>query len=140
MATEVGRQPWIVYGVMRVEDAVTTAPGMRMGLYALVVVYALLTWGTVFVLRRLAAVVWRRRFVPARLAAGAAVAAVLWGWAAGQYPFLLARDLTIEAAAADPVTLRATLISLGAGSVLVVPSLAILLVTAQRARQPSGSK
>jgi hypothetical protein len=39
---------------MRVSDAVTTAPHIRIGLYSLVVVYALLTWGTVFVLRRLA--------------------------------------------------------------------------------------
>lgn len=54
VATEVGRQPWIVYGVMRVDEAVTPAPGIRLGLYALVVVYALLTWATVFVLRRLA--------------------------------------------------------------------------------------
>ncbi len=54
VATEVGRQPWIVYGVMRVEDAVTTAPGIRLGYYALIVVYAALTAGTIYVLRRLA--------------------------------------------------------------------------------------
>ena len=53
--TEVGRQPWIVWRVMRVQEAVTTAPHIRIGLYFLVVVYALLTWGTVFVLRRLPA-------------------------------------------------------------------------------------
>jgi cytochrome d ubiquinol oxidase subunit I len=52
VVTEVGRQPWIVYRVMRVEEAVTTAPNIRLGLYLLVVVYALLTWGTIFVLRR----------------------------------------------------------------------------------------
>jgi cytochrome d ubiquinol oxidase subunit I len=55
IVTEVGRQPWIVWRVMRVQDAVTTAPNIRVGLYFLVVVYALLTWGTVFVLRRLPA-------------------------------------------------------------------------------------
>ena len=54
VVTEVGRQPWIVWRVMRVSEAVTTAPHIRVGLYFLVVVYALLTWGTVFVLRRLA--------------------------------------------------------------------------------------
>jgi cytochrome bd ubiquinol oxidase subunit I len=53
ITTEVGRQPWIVYRIMRVEDAVTTAPRIRLGLYALVVIYALLTWATVFVVRRL---------------------------------------------------------------------------------------
>jgi cytochrome d ubiquinol oxidase subunit I len=51
--TEVGRQPWIVWRVMRVSEAVTTAPHIRLGLYFLLVVYALLTWGTIFVLRRL---------------------------------------------------------------------------------------
>jgi cytochrome d ubiquinol oxidase subunit I len=51
--TEVGRQPWIVWRVMRVSEAVTTAPNIRIGLYLLFVVYALLTWGTIFVLRRL---------------------------------------------------------------------------------------
>jgi cytochrome d ubiquinol oxidase subunit I len=54
ITTEVGRQPWIVYGVMRVEDAVTTAPNIRFGYYALIVVYTALTVGTVHVLRRLA--------------------------------------------------------------------------------------
>ncbi|MGH9000329.1 MAG: cytochrome ubiquinol oxidase subunit I [Acidimicrobiia bacterium] len=54
IATEVGRQPWIVYGVMRVEEAVTTASGIRFGYYALVAVYAALTVATIAVLRRLA--------------------------------------------------------------------------------------
>lgn len=54
VATEVGRQPWIVYNVMRVEDAVTTAPGIRYGYYTLIVVYAALTVATIFVLRRVA--------------------------------------------------------------------------------------
>ena len=35
--------------------------------------------------------VWKGRFVMARLASAAAVTAVLWGWAAGQYPDLLHR-------------------------------------------------
>lgn len=52
--TEVGRQPWIVYEVMRTADAVNTADGLRYGYFALLAVYAALTWGTVFVLRRLA--------------------------------------------------------------------------------------
>jgi cytochrome bd ubiquinol oxidase subunit I len=38
--TEVGRQPWIVYGVMRVEDAVTTNSGIWISLVAMVVIYA----------------------------------------------------------------------------------------------------
>jgi cytochrome d ubiquinol oxidase subunit I len=54
IATEVGRQPWIVYGVMRTEEAVSTAPGLRYGFYAVFVVYVVLTGMTVYVMRRLA--------------------------------------------------------------------------------------
>jgi cytochrome d ubiquinol oxidase subunit I len=56
VTTEVGRQPWIVYGVMRTSEAVSAAPGLRFGLYLLVVVYTVLTVSTVYVLRRLARV------------------------------------------------------------------------------------
>jgi cytochrome d ubiquinol oxidase subunit I len=55
ITTEVGRQPWIVWGVMRTADAVNPAPGLRVGLYAVLAVYAVLTVGTVHVMRRLAA-------------------------------------------------------------------------------------
>jgi cytochrome d ubiquinol oxidase subunit I len=54
MTTEVGRQPWIVYGILRTEDAVSPAPGLFLGFYAVAVIYVLLTALTVFVLRRLA--------------------------------------------------------------------------------------
>jgi cytochrome bd ubiquinol oxidase subunit II len=76
--------------------------------------------------------VWQRRFGTARLAAAAAVAAVLWGWAAGQYPYLLEGQLTIEDAAAAPASLRAVFLSLSVGALLVVPSLVALFVSAQR--------
>jgi cytochrome d ubiquinol oxidase subunit I len=54
VTTEVGRQPWIVYDVLRTEEAVSPAPGLYLGFYAVVVIYVLLTALTVFVLRRLA--------------------------------------------------------------------------------------
>jgi cytochrome d ubiquinol oxidase subunit I len=54
VVTEVGRQPWIVQGVMRTEDAVTQAPGLAWVLLGTVVLYTALTIGTVAVLRRLA--------------------------------------------------------------------------------------
>ncbi|UBU18635.1 cytochrome ubiquinol oxidase subunit I [Nonomuraea gerenzanensis] len=54
ITTEVGRQPWIVYGLMRTEDAVSPADGLAWGLAAVVVVYTVLTVFTVVVLRRLA--------------------------------------------------------------------------------------
>jgi cytochrome d ubiquinol oxidase subunit I len=54
ITTEVGRQPWIVYGLLRTADAVSPAPGLYLGFYAVVVIYLVLTALTVFVLRRLA--------------------------------------------------------------------------------------
>jgi len=53
ITTEVGRQPWIVWQVMRVRDAVTDAPNIRFGYYLLLVVYAFMGLFTVIVLRRL---------------------------------------------------------------------------------------
>jgi cytochrome bd ubiquinol oxidase subunit I len=54
VVTEVGRQPWIVYGILRTKDAVSSAPGLRFGLYAMILLYAAMTCGAVIVLRRLA--------------------------------------------------------------------------------------
>ncbi|QJY50942.1 cytochrome ubiquinol oxidase subunit I [Pseudonocardia broussonetiae] len=54
LTTEIGRQPYIVYGLLRTADAVSPAPGLFLGFYAVVVIYVLLTVLTVVVLRRLA--------------------------------------------------------------------------------------
>jgi cytochrome bd ubiquinol oxidase subunit I len=54
VATEVGRQPWIVYRIQLTSDAVSTAPGLRYGFYAVLLVYTVLTGMTVYVLRRIA--------------------------------------------------------------------------------------
>jgi cytochrome d ubiquinol oxidase subunit I len=54
VTTEVGRQPWVVYGVMRTDEAVTAADGIPVGYATLVVVYAGLIGATTWVLRRLA--------------------------------------------------------------------------------------
>jgi cytochrome d ubiquinol oxidase subunit I len=42
MVTEVGRQPWIIQGVLRVRDAVTPMPGLQYSLLASIGVYLLL--------------------------------------------------------------------------------------------------
>jgi cytochrome d ubiquinol oxidase subunit I len=55
IVTEVGRQPWIVYEVMRTEDAVTDASGVPITLGVVFVVYALLGTATVVVLRAMSA-------------------------------------------------------------------------------------
>ena len=54
VATEVGRQPWVVYEVMRTEEAVTGAAGIPVGYATLVVVYAGLIAAVAWILRRLA--------------------------------------------------------------------------------------
>ncbi|MEO5898761.1 MAG: cytochrome ubiquinol oxidase subunit I [Ilumatobacteraceae bacterium] len=59
ITTEVGRQPWIAYKLMRVEDAVTTNGGLWWTYGLLVVLYAGLGTATVLVIRRMARQ-WRR--------------------------------------------------------------------------------
>ncbi len=54
ITTEVGRQPWIVYGVMKTEQAVTAADGLEVGYVTLIVVYVSLAAAVVWLLRRLA--------------------------------------------------------------------------------------
>ncbi|MDQ4104353.1 MAG: cytochrome ubiquinol oxidase subunit I, partial [Actinomycetota bacterium] len=51
--TEVGRQPWVVFGVLRTADAVNPAPGLVWGFLLVAAVYLALTVGTVYVLRRM---------------------------------------------------------------------------------------
>ena len=53
VTTEVGRQPWVVYEVMRTEDAVTGASGIPVGFAALALVYAALAAIAYVMLRRL---------------------------------------------------------------------------------------
>jgi cytochrome d ubiquinol oxidase subunit I len=54
ITTEVGRQPWIVYQVMRTEEAVTQADGLGVGYVVLVGVYIGVGAAVVWLLRRLA--------------------------------------------------------------------------------------
>lgn len=55
ITTEVGRQPWIVYETMRVEEAVTDAGGLPVAFFAVLTVYLALAGAIVWLLRRLAA-------------------------------------------------------------------------------------
>lgn len=66
VTTEVGRQPWVVYGYMRTADAVTDASGLVVAFGVLVVVYALLIAGVVWLLRRLAVHPPETELVPAQ--------------------------------------------------------------------------
>jgi cytochrome bd ubiquinol oxidase subunit I len=67
IVTEVGRQPWIVYEVMRTKDAVTQASGVWVSLAVVLVAYAALGTATVLVLRAMT-----RRWRTAELEEGAA--------------------------------------------------------------------
>ena len=53
VTTEVGRQPWVVYGIMRTEEAVTGADAVPVGYAALALVYLGLILATAWILRRL---------------------------------------------------------------------------------------
>ena len=79
-----------------------------------------------------------RRYVAARVSAALAVAAVIWGWGAGQYPWMLPGHLMIADAAASPVILEWLVVVLLGGTLLVLPPLVWLFVLFQRdAPQPS---
>ncbi|SMO60579.1 cytochrome ubiquinol oxidase subunit I [Gracilimonas mengyeensis] len=41
--TEVGRQPWIIYEIMKTEDALSSMPGLQYPLYLIIALYLLLT-------------------------------------------------------------------------------------------------
>ena len=74
----------------------------------------------------------RGRYAVARVTAAVAVVAVLWGWAAGQYPFLIDGRLTIAAGQGAHATLQALLGAVIVGLVVVVPALAWLLLLTRR--------
>jgi cytochrome bd ubiquinol oxidase subunit II len=111
-------------GVLRA-DAPALFDGLTSRGLPLIAVSAVAGLGTV-------ALLIARRYVASRIAAAIAVTAVLWGWATGQYPYLLEGELTIDDAAAGPATLRAMLVTLIGGAVLLVPALTYLYVLFQR--------
>jgi cytochrome d ubiquinol oxidase subunit II len=73
-----------------------------------------------------------RRYNVARVTSALAVAAVLWGWGVGQYPYLLEPAFTVQEAAADPAALRPLLVTMVVAGALVGPSLALLIAMFQR--------
>jgi cytochrome d ubiquinol oxidase subunit II len=67
-----------------------------------------------------------------RVLAAGAVAAVIWGWAIAQHPYVLPPSLTISAAAAPHATLEAVLIVFGVAVVVVLPAIGLLFTLVQR--------
>jgi cytochrome d ubiquinol oxidase subunit I len=54
MVTEFGRQPWVIYGVLRTQQAITHAPGLGAVFSGFALVYVALSAMTIWLLRRLA--------------------------------------------------------------------------------------
>lgn len=52
MVTELGRQPWIVYGIMRTRDAVTAMPRLAIPFFSIALIYLLLSVVVVSLLKR----------------------------------------------------------------------------------------
>ncbi|MBS2965617.1 cytochrome d ubiquinol oxidase subunit II [Actinocrinis puniceicyclus] len=76
--------------------------------------------GSLLVLRR-------EQYVLARFTAGLAVAGVLGGWAAAQYPDLMTGAYTAAQAAAAPQSMDAMLVAMSVGMTVVLPSFYLLL-------------
>ena len=109
----------VVAAVVIRGDAPMLAAGLGGRGLPLVVASAVLSSATL-------AMLYARRYVAVRVTAALAVLAILWAWAAAQYPDLLAGSLTVVQAAAPHATLVALLIALVLGAALVVPALGLL--------------
>lgn len=73
-----------------------------------------------------------------RAAAVGAGAAVIWGYFAAAFPFILPTSLTISQAAGASATLTAVIIVFAVAAVTVVPSLILLYVLSQRQALDGG--
>jgi cytochrome bd ubiquinol oxidase subunit II len=67
-----------------------------------------------------------------RVAAVGAGTAVIWGYFAAAFPYVLPTSLTISGAAGPSATLTSVMVVFGAAALIVVPSLALLYVLSQR--------
>jgi cytochrome d ubiquinol oxidase subunit II len=85
----------------------------------------LVAWTSVVSIVALVAL-WRRWFALARIAAIGQVTLILVGWCLAQYPNLITPDVTVNNAHAPEITLRLLVLALGAGAIVLLPSLAFL--------------
>jgi cytochrome d ubiquinol oxidase subunit II len=85
----------------------------------------LLAWTSLMSVVALVAL-WRRWFALARIAAISQVTLILVGWCLAQYPNLVTPDVTVNNAHAPEITLRLLVLALGAGAIVLLPSLAFL--------------
>jgi cytochrome d ubiquinol oxidase subunit II len=106
-------------------DARTVFDGLKSDGLPLVVLSVVCGGAVLFLLRRRA----RRG---ARVLAAGAVAAVIWGWAVAQHPYLLPPSLTVSEAAAPSATLTTLLLVFGVAVLFVLPALGLLFTLVQR--------
>lgn len=78
------------------------------------------------------ALLWRRRYLAARGAAVVATVAVLWGWGAGQYPWMLEGEVTVADAAASDAVMVGLLVAFVAAGLLAVPPLVWMYYLTER--------
>lgn len=52
IVTEVGRQPWIIYGIMKTRDSLTPMPGLQYPLYVITFIYLFLSFLVIWLLGR----------------------------------------------------------------------------------------
>jgi cytochrome d ubiquinol oxidase subunit I len=52
MVTELGRQPWIIYKIMRTSDAVTPMPGIQYSFYIITFIYVFLSFVVIWLMKR----------------------------------------------------------------------------------------
>ncbi len=52
IVTEVGRQPWIIHGIMKTSEAVTPMPGIQYSFFMYVLLYSILTFTAIFLMNR----------------------------------------------------------------------------------------
>lgn len=107
------------------DDAPTLSSGLLGRALPLLVIAALAGTTTLVLLYRSVSV--------ARVFAALAVAAVVAGWGAGQYPWMLTDQLRIADAAGAPATLAALLVVVALAGLIVVPPLTYLLWFTQTA-------
>lgn len=52
IVTEVGRQPWIIYGIMKTKDALSPMPGLQYSFYSITFIYLLLSFIVIWLMQR----------------------------------------------------------------------------------------
>jgi cytochrome bd ubiquinol oxidase subunit II len=112
----------MVTGVLALGLSRGVAPSLQQGLLGAPWTSPLHVLTGVAALSCLAAL-WLRRWWWARIAAAGEVSLILWGWALGQYPYLVPPDFSIDDSAAPRVTLQLALGALGLGGLVLFPSL-----------------